>query len=140
MADWYAAQSVNKPEDVTARILFIGPRTSEALSLCATLENSSPERFRVLEVEGTDEGIALLHRERFHLLVLDDSLLMPTRRKSLEVLRQAAPNTPIILRTTCRSYLRLKWVPKPCCREVRCWCSGRWSIGSLVGSMVNGSR
>lgn len=104
LADLYAAQSVNESEDVAVRILFIGPRTSEALSLCATLENGSPERFRVLEVEGTDEGLALLHKERFHLLVLDDGLLMPTRRKSLEVLRQAAPNTPIILRTTYRSY------------------------------------
>ena len=91
LADLRAVQSVNEPEDVTVRILFIGPRTSDALSLCATLENSSPERFRVLEVEGTDEGIALLHKEGFHLLVLDDGLLMPTRRKSLEVLRQAAP-------------------------------------------------
>jgi hypothetical protein len=29
---------------------------------------------------------------------------MSTRRKSLEALRQAAPSTPIILRTTYRSY------------------------------------
>jgi DNA-binding NarL/FixJ family response regulator len=46
----------------------------------------------------------VLHNEWFHLLVLDDSLLMSTRRKSLEVLRQAAPSAPIILRTTYRSY------------------------------------
>lgn len=104
MPDVSVAQSMNKPEDVALRILFIGPRTSEASSLCAALENNSPERFRVLEVEGTDEGIAVLNNARFHLLILDDNLLLPPRRKSLEVLRQAAPSTPIILRTTHRSY------------------------------------
>jgi DNA-binding NarL/FixJ family response regulator len=104
LSDLHAAQSMIKPEDVTLRILFIGPRTSELLSLRASLERSSADRFRVLEVEGTDESIAVLHNERFHVLVLDDSLLMSTRRKSLEVLRQAAPSTPIILRTTYRSH------------------------------------
>jgi DNA-binding NtrC family response regulator len=103
LPDLHAAQSVIRPEDVTLRILFIGPRTSEMLSLRAALEHSSADGFRVLEVEGTDESIAVLHNERFHLLVLDDSL-MSTRRKSLEALRQAAPSTPIILRTTYRSY------------------------------------
>lgn len=104
MPDLHAAGSMDKPEDVTLRILAIGPRTSEQLSLRAALEHSSADRFRVLEVEGTDESIAVLHNERFHLLVLDDSLLVYTRRRSLEVLRQAAPSTPIILRTSYRSY------------------------------------
>jgi CheY-like chemotaxis protein len=104
LPDLHAARSMDKPEDVTLRILAIGPRTPEQLSLRAALEHSSIDRFRVLEVEGTDESIAVLHNERFHLLVLDDSLLMSTRRRSLEVLRQAAPSTPIILRTTYRSY------------------------------------
>jgi DNA-binding NarL/FixJ family response regulator len=104
LPELHAAPSVIKPEDDTLRLLFIGPRSSEVLSLRAALEHSSADRFRVLEVESTDESIAVLHNERFHLLVLDDSLLMSTRRKSLEVLRQAAPSTPIILRTTYRSY------------------------------------
>ena len=79
----------------------LGP--AEPLSLGAALEHSSTDRWRVSEVEGTEEGLAVLHTERFHLLVLDDDLLIATRRKSLEVLRQAAPSTPIILRTTYRS-------------------------------------
>lgn len=103
MPDTPASQPSQRDEDATLRILFIGPRPTEPLSLRATLEYSSTDRWRVSEVEGTEEGLAVLHTERFHLLVLDDDLLIAPRRTSLEVLRQAAPSTPIILRTTYRS-------------------------------------
>jgi DNA-binding NarL/FixJ family response regulator len=104
LPDFHASLRQQRNEDATLRILFIGPRTAELFSLRDTLEQSSTERWRVSEVEGTEEGVAVLHTERFHLLVVDDSRLMSSRRNSLEVLRQAAPSTPIILRTTYRSH------------------------------------
>ena len=144
MPDTPASQPSQRDEDATLRILFIGPRPTEPLSLRATLEYSSTDRWRVSEVEGTEEGLAVLHTERFHLLVLDDDLLIAPRRTSLEVLRQAAPSTPIILRTTYRSRQAeadaAQGGSKPCCRETTCSCSVRPCSGSLDGLIVNGRR
>jgi DNA-binding NarL/FixJ family response regulator len=104
LPDLHASLPPQSDEDATLRILLIGPRTAEPFSLRDALERSSTERWRVSEVEGTEEGVTVLHTERFHLLVVDDSRLMSSRRNSLEILRQAAPSIPIILRTTYQSH------------------------------------
>jgi DNA-binding NarL/FixJ family response regulator len=57
-----------------------------------------------VEAAGAEEGLAILHQQRCHMLVLDDERHTSTRRKSLELLRQAAPSTPIVLRTVCRCH------------------------------------
>ena len=90
--------------DFDVRVLLIGAAEPEVRILRATLENRQSERIQIVEATGAEEGLAILHQQRCHMLVLDDERLTYTRRKSLELLRQAAPSTPIVLRTVYRCH------------------------------------
>ncbi len=78
--------------DFDVRVLLIGAAEPEVRILRATLENRQSERIQIVEATGAEEGLAILHQQRCHMLVLDDERLMSTRRKSLELLREAAPS------------------------------------------------
>ncbi len=86
------------------RVLVIGVPEPEALTLRTVLESRRGEQIQILEVVGAEEGLAVLRQQKCHLLVLDDERFMSTRRHSLELLRQAAPSTPIVLRTMYRCH------------------------------------
>ena len=86
------------------RVLLIGAPEPEVRILRATLENRQIERIQIVEAASAEEGLAILHQQRCHMLVLDDEPQMSTRRKSLELLRQAAPSTPIVLRIVYRCH------------------------------------
>ena len=90
--------------DFELRVLLIGAPEPEVRILRATLEDRQSERIQIVEAAGAEEGLAILHQQKCHMLVLDDERLTFTRRKSLELLRLAAPSTPIVLRTVYRCH------------------------------------